>query len=219
MVHPRIARHGFQETTDLYACVQEIETCSMKQIWKEEGLDTGFIHIPTSLHDTLVNTVTGERTVIHNGESNLIVVSFGYLVASLLKGGWTHSFPISYWAIGEGEGDFWDDLTQTQLQSKSIFTRIALYNETFRVGTTNVFIDENDDELVPLPTQRPNRLEIRAVFGPDVTGALREFGIFGGNATATSDSGLMIDHKSHQVIHINETIGLQNILDKGDLTW
>ena len=175
----------------------------------EEGCDTGFVHIHTRLYDTLVNKETGEKKVIHSGDSNLIVVGFGLLVASLLKGGFTESFPITYWGVGEGEGAFWDDLTQEQRQSKSLFTLTSLYNETFRVITTNVFIDENDIEIFPGPT---NRLEIRAIFGPDVSGDLREFGLFGGTATSTLGSGLLIDHKAHQVININETIGLDQVL-------
>ena len=204
-------RHFPEENVNLTKIVREEEVlCKVvsPQVI-EEGCDTGFVHIPTQLYDTLVNKETGEKEIIHNGVSNLIVIGFGFLVASLLKGGFTQSFPISYWAVGEGEGAFWDDLTQEQRQSKSLFSLTSLYNETFRVITTNVFIDENDIEIFLGPT---NRLEIRAIFGPDVTGGLREFGIFGGTATSSLGSGLMIDHKSHQVIHINETIGLQNVL-------
>lgn len=178
--------------------------------WKEEGLDTGKVHIETALYDTLLNTSTGECRVIHAGIPNLIVVGFGALVASLLRGGVVNSFPISYWAVGEGEGSFWDDLTTTQRQSKSLFTLTQLYDETFRVATTNVFIDDNDDEVADNPPT--NRLEVRAVFGANVTGSLREFGLFGGAATATRESGILIDHKAHQVIHVNESIGLQNVL-------
>ncbi len=204
-------RNGFHEKVDLYKTVKEMEVPYILQTTKiEEGLDTGFVHIHTSLHDTLLDMATGERQIIHNGESNLIVIGFGLLVASLLHGGVTHSFPISYWAVGDGEGDFWDDLTVTQRQSKSVFSRTTLYNETFRVQTTNVFIDANDDEVPPDPPT--NRLEIRGVFGPDVVGPLREFGLFGGQATGAVDTGLMLDHKAHQVIHTNETPGLQNVL-------
>lgn len=195
----------------LYRQVKQVQSkIPIPKLWQEEGLDCGLVHIPTSLHDTLVDLSTGERHIIHDGISNLIVIGFGFLVASLLIGGAVNSFPISYWAVGEGQGDFWDDLTSTQRQSKSVFSRRTLYTETFRVGTTNVFIDEDDNEVPPDPPT--NRVEVRAVFGPEVTGSLREFGIFGGAASATADSGLMIDHKSHQVIHVNESIGLQQVL-------
>lgn len=197
---------------DLYnKYVKEFESVHHMQCsWREEGLDTGKVHIHTALYDTLLNPHTGERRVIHAGIPNLIVIGFGSLVASLLRGGVVNSFPISYWAVGEGEGDLWDDLSTTQRQSKSLFTLTGLYDETFRVATTNVFIDDNDDEVPDDPPT--NRLEIRAVFGADVTGSLREFGLFGGAATATLGTGLLLDHKAHQVIHVNESLGLQNVL-------
>jgi hypothetical protein len=179
-------------------------TPKSQKLWFEEAQDIGCAHIPTQLYDTLIDIETGEKHIIHNGQSNLIVVGFGYLVASLLRGS-----PISYWAVGEGEGAFWDDLTNEQRQSKSLFSLTTLYNETFRVATTTVFIDDDDEEVSPGPT---NRLEIRAVFGADTTGSLREFGIFGGNATDVANTGLLLDHKAHQLITINETVGLSNVL-------
>lgn len=191
------------------SCAEKNAT-RQQRLWIEEGYDTDQVHIETHLYDTLVNTQTGERHIIHDGQSNLIVIGFGLLVASLLKGGVGNSFPIKYWAVGEGEGDFWDDLTVNQRQSKSLFTLTELYNETFRVATTNVFIDENDDEVPDDPPT--NRVEVRAVFGSEVIGSLREFGLFGGAATATLGTGILIDHKSHQVINVGETSGLANVL-------
>jgi hypothetical protein len=194
----------------MFYTYKHLQKLPMSKHVREEGMDTGLVHIPTSLHDTLLDLKTGERTVIHDGQSNLIVVGFGLLVASLLIGNVTNSLPISYWAVGEGEGAFWDDLTATQRQSKSYFGLTGLYNETFRVATTNVFIDADDNEV---PNDHPtNRVEVRAVFGSEVTGSLREFGIFGGAASATLGTGIMIDHKAHQVIHVNESLGLQNVL-------
>lgn len=181
----------------------------IRDIWIEEGLDTGLVHIPTSLHDTLLDLNTGEETIIHDGQSNLITIGFGYLVASLLKGDATFGLPLQYWAVGEGEGDFWDDLSVEARQGKSIFTLTTLYNEIDRQPVTIEFIDENNDTVSPGPT---NRIEIRAVFGPDVIGTLREFGVFGGDATASADTGLMIDHKSHTAINLNNTPGQQNVL-------
>ena len=206
-------RTGTYEQVDLHRRVKELEevsTLQISEIVKEEGLDTGLVHIPTRLYDTLIDINTGEQHLIHAGVSNLIVIGFGLLVASLLRGGVVNSFPISYWAVGEGEGAFWDDLTQEQRQSKSLFTLTNLYDEVARVQTTNVFIDEEDNEVLPDPPT--SRVEVRAVFGPSVAGSLREFGIFGGAASATLGSGLMLDHKSHQVLHLNQTVGLQNVL-------
>jgi hypothetical protein len=164
------------------------------------------IELPTELIDRVVNLTTGEETV--TTDHNLITVGFGVLVAALLKGDPTDGFPLSYWAVGSGEGDFWDDLSVEVRQGKSVFTLETLYNETAREPVTVVFIDNNNDEV----TGPTNRIEVRAAFGPDVTGPLREFGIFGGQATASPDTGLMVDHKSHSQISLNETPGEQNVL-------
>lgn len=200
----------FIENTELTKRVSETSGGDgLRDIWIEEGMDTGLVHIPTALYDTLVDINTGEKTIIHNGQPNLIVVGFGLLVASLLKGDATFGFPLTFWAVGEGEGDFWDDLSVEARQGKSIFELTTLYDEIDRQPVSIEFIDENNDVIAPGPT---NRIEVRAVFGPDVVGTLREFGVFGGDATASADTGLMIDHKSHTAINLNNTPGQQNVL-------
>lgn len=164
------------------------------------------VQIPTHLIDRIVDLNTGEEEV--REDHNLITIGFGLLVASLLKGDGTYGFPLSYWAVGPGEGDFWDDLSVSARQAKSNFTLTQLYDEQYREPVQSVFIDDNDDEVVG-PT---NRIEVRATFGPDVIGPLREFGIFGGNTTAAINTGLMIDHKSHTAVNLNNTPGSQNVL-------
>jgi hypothetical protein len=198
----------FHENADLRNKVSEVSAgTGIRDIWRET--DVPFVELHTSLHDTLVNLSTGERTIIHDGDHNLITIGFGYLVAALLKGDATYGFPLSYWAVGSGEGDFWDDLSTEVRQGKSIFALEQLYNETYRVPINVTFIDDNDDPVSPGPT---NRIEVQAVFGVDVVGALREFGIFGGDASAALNSGILIDHKAHTVININNTPGQQNVL-------
>jgi hypothetical protein len=197
----------FHTNTNLMNRVSEIPAGDgIRDTWIEEGMDTGFCSIPTHLIDRIVDLNTGEEQIFES--HNLIVIGFGLLVASLLKGDATFGFPIQFWAVGEGEGDFWDDLSIEARQNKSIFSLTQLYNEVFRAGTQNVFIDQNNDEV----TGPTSRLEIRAVFGPDVVGELREFGLFGGDASLTLNSGIMIDHKAHTVININNTPGQQNVL-------
>lgn len=201
-------RNIYKEDTHLYKRVSErLGGTGVRETWIEEGFDTGVIHAETELIDRVVNLTTGEeeKFVSHN----LIVVGFGLLVASLLKGDSTYGFPIQYWAVGEGEGDFWDDLSVEARQSKSQFALTQLYNETFRVGVSIIFIDSNSDPVSPGPS---NRIEVQATFGPDVIGPLREFGIFGGDASTTLNSGIMIDHKSHTVINVNNNPGQQNVL-------
>ena len=165
------------------------------------------VGIETHLIDRIINLTTGEEEI--REDHNLITIGFGLLVASLLKGDATFGLPLSQWAVGTGEGDFWDDLSVEARQAKSIFSLTQLYTETARETVTTVFIDANNDEVSPGPT---NRIEVRATFGPDVVGPLREFGIFGGPATAVANTGLMIDHKAHTAINLNNTPGQQNVL-------
>jgi hypothetical protein len=179
----------------------------LKDVWIEEGMDTGLVTVPTELVDRLIDINTGEEQTFVS--HNLIVIGFGFLVAALLKGDVIQGFPLSYWAVGEGEGTFWDALSTSARQAKSVFSLTQLYNETFRKPVGIIFIDSNSDPVSPGPT---NRIEVQASFGPDVIGSLREFGVFGGNATTTLNSGLMIDHKAHTLISMNNTPGQSNVL-------
>ena len=176
-------------------------------------------NIKTELYDTLLDLNTGERTIIHAGESNLIVEGFGILVACLLGNTTGPDGPctgISWWAVGTGEKT-WDNLSIEERQRKSSYDRTQLYNEVSRTQVSISFIDKLD-RVSPSPT---NRLEIAAIFNPEnftdsvgnpETVSLREFGIFGENATNTIGSGRMIDHKAHESIDINDTPGKQELL-------
>jgi hypothetical protein len=153
--------------------------------------------VTTEIIDTLINVKTGEEKVINHG-CNIIVTDFGILVAALLKQHSGYS-GATYWAVGEGEGSSWDSLTSEQLQAKSHVGLSNLYGELQRVVVDVDFIDD-DNLIVSDPT---NRIEIRATFDTSLVGQLRELAIFGGDATITSGSGVMIDHKVHPVINFN----------------
>lgn len=201
----------YTEDTQLLKRVSEnISGDGLRETWVEEGMDTGYCTIPTELVDRVITYENGQEVGTEEFVShNLIVIGFGYLVASLLKGDATFGFPLQYWGIGPGEGSFWDALSVTARQAKSIFALTQLYDETFRKPVTIIFIDNNSDPVAPGPT---NRIEAQATFGVDVIGEFREFGLFGGDASTTLDTGLMIDHKSHTVINMNNTPGQQNVL-------
>lgn len=161
--------------------------------------------IITAIRDTLITVTTGERQEIVQG-TNLIVQGFGVLVAALLAQEQGYE-GIQYWAVGQGQAT-WDSLTPPQRAAKSLYSLTALYDEIARVEVVTVYLDANDLE-VPGPT---NKIEVRAVFGPTVSGALREFGLFGGNATTTLGSGILIDHKAHAIISLNEDSALEQVL-------
>ena len=132
----------------------------------------------------LVQTIVGH---------NLVINSFLNLVMCLLKQQSGYA-GIQYWAVGSG-ADAWDgsipnpDIKATRL--------------TYEIGRVPIsrddlsFLDKTYDE-VSTPT---NILQIKHTFGTDdCNGVWREFGIFGGNATADAGSGIMINKRHHEVI-------------------
>lgn len=124
---------------------------------------------------------------------NLVVDSFLNLVMSLLKRQDGYS-GIQYWAVGSGE-DTWD--TNLPTPSKSA---IKLTNEIGRMPITAdnfSFLDTNYDKI----TTPSNILQISCTFGfNDCNGVWREFGLFGGNATTTLNSGILVNRRHHNVI-------------------
>ncbi|HUX76173.1 MAG TPA: hypothetical protein VMY40_05990 [Anaerolineae bacterium] len=131
---------------------------------------------------------------------NLIVQPCSVLLAALMKG---HPAlqGILYWAVGRGEKD-WDALCpsprpdDTHLAAE--IARQALTPEQI------VYLDDADQES-DVPT---NCLEITAEFkGEDLVSngfqSLREFGLFGGDATGAPDSGFMIDYVIHPRIDLS----------------
>ena len=148
--------------------------------------------------------VTGEYkdTVRHlNGTvevfegRNLVVNGIYNLITSLFAGkeGYTG---LQFWAIGKGSED-WDEGEVTQPE----VTNIKLLSELGRkeIQPANFRFVNEHGETSPAPT---NRLAVKVVFGYDeCIGSWREFGLFGGNATSSVDSGIMINRKVHGVIN------------------
>ena len=136
---------------------------------------------------------------------NLVVNSFLNLVMCLLKqqSGYTG---IQYWAVGSGAPS-WD----TSMPTPEL-TATRLTSEIGRVPITAdelAFLDQ-DYKVVSTPT---NILQISHTFGADdCNGVWREFGIFGGNATAVLNSGIMINKRHHSVITKTEEMTIERIM-------
>ena len=136
---------------------------------------------------------------------NLVVNSFLNLVMCLLKqqSGYTG---IQYWAVGSGVPS-WD----TSMPTPEL-TATRLTAEIGRVPITAdelAFLDQ-DYKVVSTPT---NILQISHTFGADdCNGVWREFGIFGGNATAVLNSGIMINKRHHSVITKTEEMTIERIM-------
>lgn len=126
---------------------------------------------------------------------NQIKNVFVALLAALLKGHAGYA-GISYFAVGEGLVA-WDATPPTLVK-----TATTLETETYRevvTGSTDIaYLDALGGSVVGGPTRF---IRITVVLGTaDANGDLREWGLFGGTATATLDSGEIIDQVSHALI-------------------
>lgn len=139
----------------------------------------------------------GTRELI-NESYNLIVNNFGVLIASLMKQDSTYKDNTMYWAVGTGttEASVLDTGLETEVYRKAIIAGDMSYMSG---GSPSVS-----------PT---NQLRIIVTFGElEANYDLTEFGIFGGNASATVDSGVMINHKVHTTISKTSSFQLERTI-------
>ena len=124
---------------------------------------------------------------------NLIVDGLLRLVTTLLgvKSGYTG---LKYWAVGQGNSS-WDTSTPEALTTDTELTNEIGRKQISASDMTWVTSNGSDSST---PT---NRLKVRVTFGAnECVGTWREFGLFGGNATDSRNSGIMINQKNHSVI-------------------
>lgn len=142
--------------------------------------------------DTITNVKTGKVEVIKRGD-NLVVSKVLPLIMGMLKNSLAG---IQYWAVGSGSSS-WDSTPVNPTLSE-----VKLTNEIGRKAITSndiKYVNPTTFEESSAPT---NCIMIHCVFYEDEgIGAWREFGIFGGNATTTKDSGYMIDKKHHALVN------------------
>lgn len=136
---------------------------------------------------------------------NLVVNSFLNLVMCLLKQQSGYS-GIQYWAVGSGASS-WDTTTPTPEIGA---TRLTAEIGRVPISASEIAFLDTDYNVVSTPT---NILQISHTFGTtDCNGTWREFGIFGGNATASLNSGLMINKRHHAVITKTEEMTIERIM-------
>ena len=118
-------------------------------------------------------------------DSNVITIeSLRKLVSALLKRepGYVG---ISYVAVGSGLPGWDSSRPDASAAATQLETEIA------RTQATVIFLDENNQEAA----QITRRLEISGTFLPaQGNGVWREWGLFGGNASAALNSGLIVDY-------------------------
>lgn len=113
----------------------------------------------------------------------------------------------SFIAVGEGD-EAWDLSTPTKSRSQ-----VTLESELWRGpinGVTEVFFCDPDTFVVSGTPTRALRFELTIPL--EVVGDLREFALFGGSATATTDSGRMLNWVSHTLVEKNVTFTIQRTI-------
>lgn len=185
------------------------EKKSMKRPKDEEVMALRMSSIdPLNMHmtgESIDRIYKGGVLVEERVGHNLVVNSFLNLVMCLLKQQSSYS-GLQYWAVGSGSAS-WD----TQIPTPDIGAS-RLTTEIGRVPLSlSDFAFLNDDyEVSNVPT---NILQISHVFGEnDCNGTWREFGIFGGNATPTFNSGIMINKRHHAVITKTPEMQVERIM-------
>lgn len=153
--------------------------------------------------DKLIDAKTGE-VIEERTYHNLVVDRCSVLIAGLMKGS---MIGLQYFAVGSGSSSWQNENLPSPEASD-----VKLLNETFRKTITAgdvTFIDSANEES-STPT---NRLQIKVTFNEnEANGELRELGIFGGNATATKDSGYMLNRKIHALIYKTSGMKLERII-------
>lgn len=150
----------------------------------------------------------GDRVWRTPWQHNLIVNGFRTALAALVKG---EGQPLTFWAVGTGR-DAWDtEFPGDALDAERVLLT-QLYRETKRKlipADQMVFVSE-------IPSSRSNQLQIRVDFlAEDISvmgdRQLREFGLFAGG-TADPNTGILINHRIHPRIDLQEGFTLQRTL-------
>jgi len=135
----------------------------------------------------------------------LVVNKFLKLVMSFLKGE-TGYKGIQYWAVGSGASSWDNSMPSPSIDSTKLTAELGRVAIT--AGEIKFLTPEYEVSSVPT-----NIIQITHTFGPsDCNGVWREFGIFGGNATATKNSGLMINKRHHAIITKTEEMTIERVM-------
>lgn len=163
---------------------------------------------PLSMH------MTGQHIdrIYKNGElveeiegHNLVVKSFLNLVMCLLKqqSGYTG---IQYWAVGSGASSWDSNMPTPDIEA----TRLTFEIGRMPIAAEDISFLDADYNKISTPS---NILEVKHIFGTnECNGVWREFGIFGGNATVSSNSGIMINKRHHAVLTKTEEMTVERIM-------
>lgn len=175
-----------QDTEKLVVSLQNNESFDFKM--KGECIDRIF-----------KNGVLIEERVGHN----LVVTSFLKLITYALK---NSNGGIKYWAVGQGASS-WDsnmpNPTLSEIKLTSEIGRVA-------ISSSDITFLNSNGTTSSTPT---NIIQVKHTFGTDdCNGTWREFGIFGGTATATANSGIMMNKRHHAVITKTSDMTIERVM-------
>ena len=120
--------------------------------------------------------------------ANIIVTTVAGMVSALFKNQSGYG-GVQYVAVGTGQAA-WD----TDGTPAPTIDQAALENELGRVAPSIVFLDASNNESLTVT----NRIQVSGTFADaDAVGTWREWGVFGGTATASANSGILIDYLTH----------------------
>ena len=138
------------------------------------------------------NNVEADPLFVTEWEKNTIMNASGLALSALFKGEAGYA-GFQYIAVGGGQGSW--DIDGLPAEDKE---RTQLYNEIARVAVVMNYLDESNE-----PTLTVTRhIDLAATFGSGVGEAAswREWAVFGGNATGSANSGIIIDLRLHTAL-------------------
>lgn len=179
-------------------CQQDTEQLALKMLTG----DVSGLHMTGQITDRIYkNGVLVDEVVGHN----LVVNSFLNLVMCLLKQQNGYS-GIQYWAVGSGASSWDSNMPTPDIGA----TRLTAELGRVPISASEISFLDSNYNVVSTPT---NILQIKHTFGAsDCNGVWREFGIFGGNATDSANSGIMINKRHHAVITKTEEMTIERIM-------
>ncbi|CAB5226181.1 hypothetical protein UFOVP755_86 [uncultured Caudovirales phage] len=163
--------------------------------------------------DTLIDKNGNVKT--HEIKNNQVQLTALKLISSLFKNQ-ANTIGIQYIALGSGDAT-WDLLTNNK-PSPMLNSNTTLTTEVFRkaIPTTDiVFVDPTAAFGQGAISQTATtRLRITTqIEANQANTSLREFALFGGNATGMQDSGFMINWVAHPLIEKTDDVVLNRMIE------
>jgi hypothetical protein len=156
--------------------------------------------------DRLIDAKTGELIKEYN-YCNTVVNDCSKLIACLMKAQAGYG-GLKYWAVGKGDSQWNNDAPPSPAVTDTKLL-VETYRKAIVPATDIVFLDTNNAETATVTS----KIQIKVTFlESEANGELREFGLFGGTADGTANSGLMVNRKIHPLIYKTSGMKLERVI-------